>query len=366
MKKKILSITITAALLLSTSVGVFAEEFTPNVLPEGFVAADGARGESELPISPQESQAKFIKSDLTVTGISEKTDGNYFIETVDANDAPVHLHMIPAANTLVYNNSGEQKDASEIKEGDKISAFVDASKPAPAIYPPQYIPEVLIINEEDTMGGVDVDFYDESKTFADIANAANTLTLHLADDIDITGQDGNEIAKDDLAGRNLIVFYDIATMSIPAQTTPNKIIVLNEKAEPYNEDSNDAPEETVLDFSKVTKISVGETQFDYTPVVENGTYMVPVRAVAEGLGLEVAWNDLLQAVSVGTVQMGTTFNIGEDSYTRAKVAPISLGQAPILRTEGDTGVTYVPVSFFTDVVTGNVSIDNDILTISFE
>ncbi len=366
MKKKILSITITAAMLLSASAGVFAEDMTPNKLPEGFVAADGARGD-EADVN-QEAQAKFIKSNLTVTKISEQVDGNYFIETVDENETPIHLHMVAETNTLVYNNSGDEKDASEIKEGDKISAFVDASKPAILIYPPQYIPEVLVINEEDTMGGVDVDFYDKSEIFADITNAANTLALHISEDIDVKGQDGNEVDRNDLAGRNLIVFYDIATMSIPAQTTPNKIIVLNEKVDPQK--SADLPEEasddSALDFSKVTKISANGTELEYTPVVENGIYMVPVREVAEALDLEVTWNDLLQAVSVGTVQMGTTFNIGQDSYTRAKVAPISLGQAPVLITEGENGVTYVPVTFFSEVITGNLSIDNDTLTISFE
>ena len=46
----------------------------------------------------------------------------------------------------------------------------------------------------------------------------------------------------------------------------------------------------------------------------DGMWLLPVRAICEKAGLEVLWDNSLNAVSVGTIPMGVTFNIGENSY----------------------------------------------------
>ena len=93
--------------------------------------------------------------------------------------------------------------------------------------------------------------------------------------------------------------------------------------------------------------------------------MVPVRAVAEALGMPVEWNDLLKAVSVGTAQMGVNFNIGTNLYNKAKMMPIELKSEPILLETTQGGVTYVPVEFFTDVIEGEISEVDGVLTLVY-
>ena len=85
----------------------------------------------------------------------------------------------------------------------------------------------------------------------------------------------------------------------------------------------------------------------------------PIRAIAEKLGLEVAWDDGLKAVSVGTIPMGVTFNIGLNSYTKARMMPQTLSAAPIAENER----TFVPVDFFTEILEAEVTVENGVLNI---
>lgn len=84
--------------------------------------------------------------------------------------------------------------------------------------------------------------------------------------------------------------------------------------------------------------------------------MVPLRSNAESLGYTVEWNGETSTVSIISGARSATFTIGEDAYTVAKTAPMSLGSAPILF-GGDT--TYVPLTFFTELLDINARPDGD-------
>ena len=78
---------------------------------------------------------------------------------------------------------------------------------------------------------------------------------------------------------------------------------------------------------------------------ENGTLMVPVRALAEALGFKLTWNN--GEVNINDGEMQCDLRIGEENYfvyTAIKdvigmSAPFTLGSAPVLKNDK----TYVPV-----------------------
>lgn len=88
---------------------------------------------------------------------------------------------------------------------------------------------------------------------------------------------------------------------------------------------------------------------------DNGTLMVPVRALAEALGFKVTWND--GAVNINDGEMQCDLRIGDENYlvyTAIKdavgmSAPFTLGSAPVLKND----LTYVPVKLFVSLF-GNV------------
>lgn len=101
-----------------------------------------------------------------------------------------------------------------------------------AIYPPQYNPEVIIVETKE-MGSVEVDFFNK-----DLVDTENNLKLNVGEDTKLASATGKAVKVDDLKEQHLVVFYTIATMSIPAQTPPSKVIVLDtiEKEEPVEVD----------------------------------------------------------------------------------------------------------------------------------
>lgn len=88
---------------------------------------------------------------------------------------------------------------------------------------------------------------------------------------------------------------------------------------------------------------------------ENGTLMVPVRALGEALGFTVTWNNFSVNINNGEIQ--SDLRIGEENYFAytaipdavGMTAPFTLGAAPMLKNDK----TYVPVKLFT-VLFGNV------------
>lgn len=111
---------------------------------------------------------------------------------------------------------------AELTVGATIIGFYDMTAPMPAIYPPRYNAQVVAINLPDSES-VKVDKFDDNLVSSD-----NMLRLNIADTTGITTQDGKSF-DGSLADRTLVVFYTISTRSIPAQTTPDKIIVLSDE-----------------------------------------------------------------------------------------------------------------------------------------
>jgi hypothetical protein len=105
-----------------------------------------------------------------------------------------------------------------VEAGDEVTGFYDANAPAILIYPPQYPAIVMAKNTE--YKNVTVDYFNNQLINSDGTlklNAAPSTEVILKNDQPFSGYPGN---------RNLIVIYGPTTKSIPAQTTPYKIIVL--------------------------------------------------------------------------------------------------------------------------------------------
>ncbi|WP_087974870.1 hypothetical protein [Oceanobacillus rekensis] len=102
--------------------------------------------------------------------------------------------------------------------GDRVTAFYDVNVPVILIYPPQY--QGLIIARDNPYQNVKVDYFDSQLVSSDgqlQLNISNHTPILLPNDQPFTLNPAN---------RNLLVVYGPTTMSIPAQTTPYKIIVM--------------------------------------------------------------------------------------------------------------------------------------------
>lgn len=108
-------------------------------------------------------------------------------------------------------------DQKIVSACDYVTGYYDGDAPTILIYPPQY--PALVVFKCNPNQNVKVDYFDSQLTSSD-----GELKLNISPNTQIILKNGQPFCGDP-ADRNLIVFYGATTMSIPAQTTPRKIIV---------------------------------------------------------------------------------------------------------------------------------------------
>ncbi|NEU31739.1 hypothetical protein GN156_13290 [bacterium LRH843] len=108
-------------------------------------------------------------------------------------------------------------DHAMVKVGDQVTGYFDGNAPVPLIYPPQY--RALVMVKLNPHRNVKVDHFNWQLESSD-----GLLRLNLSPYTEIVLTNGQVFSRHP-ANRNLIVIYGAATHSIPAQTTPQKIIV---------------------------------------------------------------------------------------------------------------------------------------------
>ncbi|KAB0442362.1 copper amine oxidase N-terminal domain-containing protein [Lysinibacillus fusiformis] len=274
----------------------------------------------------QQAQPVFVKVTGKVENVDVRDNATYYtvVEGEQTN------FVVVDKDSLVFDNMGKEV---KLQKGDKVSAYSYAKKPMLAIYPPQYNPEVIIV-EKDNMGSVEVDYFDKN-----LIDTDNYLKLNVGEDTKIESVSGKELKASDLEEQHLVVFYTIATMSIPAQTPPSKVIVLDniEKEEPVEVDPVPTPEPTPNNGAIEEII-----QKDFYEV--EGTKMVPLRLIVEKLGFEVEVTPKGAIISKGAVSYTITRGQKEYGYNKAirqfDVAPALL----------ENGKTYVPVEFVEELM----------------
>lgn len=130
--------------------------------------------------------------------------------TVDNKEGRL-VNFIVMPTTYFVNNV-------TVKVGDMATGFYDANAPTPYIYPPQL--QAIVMAKVVRNQNVKVDFFNSQLVSSDGA-----LKLNISPSTRIILENGQFFTANP-ANRDLIVVYGATTRSIPAQTTPDNIIVM--------------------------------------------------------------------------------------------------------------------------------------------
>jgi hypothetical protein len=141
---------------------------------------------------------------------SDDTSGCYKIMRVQNRDGSMVDFVVSPTTYFVEH--------AMVSEGDMITGYYDADAPVPLIYPAQFRALVMVRNMRNT--NVKVDYFDNSLLSSD---GMLRLNLSLQTEIVLTN---DQAFFNNPANHNLIVLYGPVTRSIPAQTTPFKVVVL--------------------------------------------------------------------------------------------------------------------------------------------
>ena len=276
-----------------------------SVAPVAFAddSVPGAAEETKAGGEAEQMQGKFIKLTGTFQSFEKRPNGALYAEIEQDGNI---FGIVVDEKSVVLDNAG---NPIELEEGMAFTAYNDADKPMIMIYPPQYAPELIIVQTKEP-GFAEVDRFDGDYV-------GEKLKLNITIDTVIENLSGKKLEAEAVTDADAVVFYKTATKSIPAHVTPSKVVVL----------SQDGGRGAIQDL----------IDGDFYEV--DGVKMIPLRLVAEELGWKV------DAIRKGAVvsKGGTSFTItrGEKAYVQNgeqrhfEVAPALL--EPIK--------TYVPEGF---------------------
>ena len=271
-KERIAALTLSAALAFGISVPALAVERGP---------------ENVVPTLISQQEAEPLPDSMlyygTISGVFRDEAGVVTkVQMTSESKGEMVFHI--SENTL-YVDAGKHcaADASLLEEG--AGLYVFHSPVMTMSLPPQTAAMVFVGNMPMDMG---CPMYHEIEAVEkrDDATVVTTdnggLELYMTDETDVSAyaKDGSTELKE---GGHVMAWYSVVTDSLPGQTRPSHVMVLPEA-------EVQAPEAILIN---------GEKQA-YTNRLEDGVYMVPVRAVAEALGLEVGYEkaDGVQTITI--------------------------------------------------------------------
>ena len=273
---------------------------------------------SLLEMERQDERENYILLAGQIKDIRQGHEGSIFALVSDSDEEYSGIQFGVSSDTLLLDQRGEKVAITSLQIGDTVKVYYRKDQLMALSMPPMTFAPIFIVEKEGSIGFTELAFFNEN-----LINLNNTLQLNIAEETQISDQQGNPKTKEDLVNQELLVFYDITTRSIPAQTTPQKVILL-------------AQEEQAL---KETMENIDTIIADDFIMVE-GNKMIPLRKVAEYLGYEVSWMGDTQQVELRLQASSFLMTIGEKTYAYNR----SLGQfeqAPLLHNHK----TYVSQSF---------------------
>lgn len=220
MKKTLIAMLVLTALLCAAC-GSAAP--TPTVEPVPTEPPSAAPAE-EPEMDPPMERPSYFANQVTLLSSQEG-----MLETTLNPEEPENqeyvINYMLMDDTLIFDQTGNMLSPEDVMEGSLLAVYAGAYTPAPMIMPPQYQASIIIL--------LDAESEETGFTCADtfvmvdgvLTGTGNTLALNLSEDVEIVDREGNP-TQEELENKDLLVFYGASTRSIPARTTPSKIVVL--------------------------------------------------------------------------------------------------------------------------------------------
>jgi len=166
---------------------------------------------------------------------------------------------------------------------------------------------VIVLHDNEQAALVKVDYFDDTGLSSD-----NRLKLNRNEEMLVVAKDSKIRSFDDLRDKNLLVFYDISTLSPSTQAPPMKVVILGSEVlkqrttvavEPENIPEEAAhPEETAE-----TERDILFRNLEGYILTRGESRYIPLYKVAETMGWDLQWN--------GDTKLVTLHVADSSSYT---------------------------------------------------
>ena len=170
----------------------------------------------------------YLTQNGTVAGVeASETEG---ISIVTMDNEMGGLRFAVASNTIIVDRAtGAYMTADQLTEGMAVSVVYDMNSPMGMSMPP-FLGNVAAVVANADAGSVVVGKFDNELT-----DMKNMLKLNIDNaTTSIQNMQGSRIrlTDADVKGQDALVFYDMMTMSLPAQTNPSFVLILGEQTAP--------------------------------------------------------------------------------------------------------------------------------------
>lgn len=325
--KKTLGLVLTAAMVLSTA--AFAESVP--AVPENATTGE------DIVITRQDIN-KSYNANLQASMVISETGDDYIVAKTD-DGQEIQLN-VSDETVLIDSELAAPFNLSDLKAGDKI--YAEYSSVMTRSLPPQTSAAMIAVNVEKG-GGVSLINVNKVETDKDgnltVYDNEKDIVLTVGKDASVKPYMTKNIVKlqDITVGSKILAWYDIVTLSIPAQAYTDKVVAVS------------LPD--TADGSSFTLV-VGDKTLDITekPYYEGNTLMVPLRKIGEALGYKVGWDEKSGAITIedSSIQKATLYDGTKDVVFDGKLSAIDMSRKvenTVCTTVND-GCTFVPLDFF--------------------
>lgn len=250
----------------------------------------------------QAEASAYISNTGKITEVADTEDGNK-VFTMDNENGGLRFVVAPTT-TIVDRETGSMITADKLTEGMEVAVIYGANAPMGMSIPP-YMGQVTAVVANADKGSISVGHFND-----DLLNEKDLLQLNISEKTTILTTLGTKsiLSADDVKGKDAVVFYDITTRSIPAQTTPSLVLLLEER-------------------EAVTEVAVDTKSIE-------APEMVALRDAAEAKGYSVKWQGKTAPVVLEKDGMTAQITLGSTTYV----------------VEGDMAMTSAAAAELTDGV----------------
>lgn len=253
---------------------------------------------TDLMPAPEDTSNMLVSGTVVSVEIGEE------FNTIEiTNDNMGMIFHVNKGVFVVDQASNKVLSLDAVKEDMKITVVLDKMAPMTMSIPGQTSGAIGIVIVSD-YGSLDLSIYN-----SDLVNLENTLRLNISPKTQIIHRNGVKMifGPEDLKGKECLVLYSKATFSIPAQTSPEMVVILDSPA------------------------------------------YVPLRVLAEAKGYEVKWQSHTKPILLSKNDIEIELLIGETNFVfthmTKDIKPLDRMDELDLAVLLDNGTTMVPDTF---------------------
>ena len=273
----------------------------------------------------------FTKGQLTEVGsdsVRVEGDGGY-------KDIVLNVSQ---ATQIVNAEDGAQVAFASLKKGENVVAYYGPG--VSKSMPPQGNAFALVVGKPTSgsagiymkAGSIQQQDNESIKVLSSNGDRVITITSDVFPHLNVIRE-----------GSELLVWYDMLTMSLPGQAMATKAVLLPATIKVH------LGAGVIVANGKELALAKGDI------IVNKGkTVLLPLRIIVEALGYNIVWTAEQKRIELNQDNdVIASFKIGSNSYQKGQVL-IGLAYAPELV----NGKTLVPVEFFTNVLNMKVAVSN--------